>query len=217
MVASDQTILEFKGKRKWMWQRKLENCDFPTTVAIVQLSYEEKWFKARFWKIWTGKNGWGECVWFMLIEERGFEEERWLECWLPLKAPRLCWEKPNQASTTGHSGCFTRLGLVRSGQLGHKVTSNDLKVTPIILLTASALLSTNQFFGEPIQCDLPGGGVSAETLRSYCWMYSTFSMPAGFQVGSLTVFKLSILVFAQFERLSRSCVFSPKPSQAACI
>ena len=160
---------------------------------------------------------WGECVWFMLIEERGFEEEQWLECWLPLKAPRLCWEKPNQASTTGHSGCFTRLGLVRSGQLGHKVTSNDLKVTPIILLTASALLSTNQFFGEPIQCDLPAGGVSAETLRSYCWMYSTFSMPAGFQVGSLTVFKLSILVFAQFERLSRSCVFSPKPSQAACI
>ena len=134
---------------------------------------------------------------------------------MPLKAPRLCWEKPNQASTTGHSGCFTRLGLVRLGQLGHihKLTSNDLKVTPIILLTASALLSTNQFFGEPIQCDLPAGGVSAETLRSYCWMYSTFSMPAGFQVGSLTVFKLSILVFAQFERLSQKFASFP-PSQA---
>ena len=50
-------------------------------------------------------------------EEIGFEEEQWLECWWPLKAPRLCWEKPNQASTTGHSGCFTRLRLVRLGQL----------------------------------------------------------------------------------------------------
>ena len=79
----------------------------------------------------------------------------------------------------------------------------DLKVTPIILLTSSALLSTNQFFGEPIQCDLPAGGVgqlnlnnlskssrypyqvSGETLRSYCWMYSSFSLPASFQVKSL--------------------------------
>ena len=50
MVASDQTILEFKGKRKWMWQRKLENCDFPTTVAIVQVSYEENDSKQDFEK-----------------------------------------------------------------------------------------------------------------------------------------------------------------------
>ena len=88
-----------------------------------------------------------------------------------------------------------------------------MKVTPIILLTASALLSTNQFFGEPIQCDLPAGGVSAETLRSYCWMYSTFSMPAGFQVGILTVFKLPISDFAQFEKLSRKFASFP-PSHA---
>ena len=159
---------------------------------------------------------WGECVWFMLIEERGFEEEQWLECWLPLKAPRLCWEKPNQASTTGHSSCFTRLGLEWLGQLGHKLTLNDLKVTPIILLTASTLLSTNQFFGEPIQCDLPAGGVSAETLRSYCWMYSTFSMPAGFQVGRLTVFKLSILVFAQLKDCPGSLRLFPQ-AKPSCV
>ena len=28
---------------------------------------------------------------------------------------------------------------------------------------------------------LPGGGVSEATLKTYCWMYSTFNIPAGFE------------------------------------
>ena len=50
-----------------------------------------------------------------------------------------------------------------------------------LLILGSITVSSNQFFGEPIQCDLPGGGVSEGTLKTYCWMYSTFNIPAGFQ------------------------------------
>ena len=63
--------------------------------------------------------------------------------------------------------------------------------TTSILLSSSVMVSFNQFFGDPIQCDLvrsqepqniqllsefkPGGGVSEDTLKTYCWMYSTFN------------------------------------------
>ena len=50
-----------------------------------------------------------------------------------------------------------------------------------LLILGSITVSSNQFFGEPIQCDLPGGGVSEGTLKTYCWMYSTFNIPAAFQ------------------------------------
>ena len=50
-----------------------------------------------------------------------------------------------------------------------------------LLILGSFTVSSNQFFGEPIQCDLPGGGVSEGTLKTYCWMYSTFNIPDDFQ------------------------------------
>ena len=49
-----------------------------------------------------------------------------------------------------------------------------------LLILGSFLVSSNQFFGEPIQCDLPGGGVSEGTLKTYCWMYSTFNIPESY-------------------------------------
>jgi len=45
----------------------------------------------------------------------------------------------------------------------------------------SILVCANQFFGDPIQCDLPGEAVSEKVLKSYCWMYSTFNIPRDFQ------------------------------------
>eukprot|EP00092_Neocalanus_flemingeri_P004139 GFUD01004453.1.p1 GENE.GFUD01004453.1~~GFUD01004453.1.p1 ORF type:complete len:480 (-),score=121.93 GFUD01004453.1:122-1561(-) len=53
--------------------------------------------------------------------------------------------------------------------------------TTSILLASSVMVTSNQFFGDPIQCDLPGGGVSEATLKTYCWMYSTFNIPDAFQ------------------------------------
>ena len=68
-----------------------------------------------------------------------------------------------------------------------------------LLILGSFIVSSNQFFGEPIQCDLvnyiyscifafliifsrqPGGGVSEGTLKTYCWMYSSFNIPAAYE------------------------------------
>jgi len=44
----------------------------------------------------------------------------------------------------------------------------------------SILVSSNQLFGDPIQCDLTGDEVSEKVLKSYCWMYSTFNIPREF-------------------------------------
>ena len=61
------------------------------------------------------------------------------------------------------------------------VNQSILQYTSALLLVFSAAATLNQFFGDPIQCDLPGGGVSGETLKNYCWMYSTFNIPDDFQ------------------------------------
>jgi len=55
------------------------------------------------------------------------------------------------------------------------------KHTSCLLLISAFLVTANQFFGDPIQCDLPAGGVSASTLKSYCWMYSSFDIPSEFE------------------------------------
>lgn len=55
------------------------------------------------------------------------------------------------------------------------------KCSTALLILGSFIVSSNQFFGEPIQCDLPGGGVSDGTLKTYCWMYSSFNIPESFQ------------------------------------
>jgi len=55
------------------------------------------------------------------------------------------------------------------------------KHTSCLLLISAFLVTATQFFGEPIQCDLPAGGVSSSTLKSYCWMYSSFDIPPEFE------------------------------------
>ena len=57
----------------------------------------------------------------------------------------------------------------------------QFQYTSMLLLVFSAMAGLNQFFGDPIQCDLPGGGVSSDTLKNYCWMYSSFNIPNDFQ------------------------------------
>eukprot|EP00092_Neocalanus_flemingeri_P002461 GFUD01002633.1.p1 GENE.GFUD01002633.1~~GFUD01002633.1.p1 ORF type:complete len:421 (-),score=78.51 GFUD01002633.1:86-1348(-) len=55
------------------------------------------------------------------------------------------------------------------------------KVTTSILLACSVISTSKQFFGDPIQCDIRGGGVDKGVLNSYCWMYSTFNIPPNFK------------------------------------
>ncbi|TRY77741.1 hypothetical protein TCAL_08525 [Tigriopus californicus] len=66
------------------------------------------------------------------------------------------------------------------------------QVTASMLVGSSVLVTFNQFFGDPISCDLPQGGVSEKVLKAYCWMYSTFNIPPSFE-GSCARKKLEVM------------------------
>ena len=49
------------------------------------------------------------------------------------------------------------------------------KATVILLVTASLLVTSKQYFGDPIDCLVDG--VPAKIMDTYCWIHSTFSIP----------------------------------------
>jgi len=49
------------------------------------------------------------------------------------------------------------------------------KGTVLILLAASLVVVGNQYIGDPIDC--MSGEISGDTMDTYCWIHSTFSIP----------------------------------------
>ncbi|XP_014478460.1 PREDICTED: innexin inx1 [Dinoponera quadriceps] len=49
------------------------------------------------------------------------------------------------------------------------------KLTPVLLLAASAILTATQYVGSPISCIVKG--VPEHVVNTYCWIMSTFTMP----------------------------------------
>jgi len=49
-----------------------------------------------------------------------------------------------------------------------------------LLVAASVLVQTSQFFGDPVQCETGEDSVDNDVLNSYCWMYSSFDIPNTF-------------------------------------
>lgn len=64
---------------------------------------------------------------------------------------------------------------------GKKVTIDNAlfrlhyKVTVIVLMLFSFLVTSKQYFGAPITCD-GGGKVEKTYMDTYCWIYSTFTI-----------------------------------------
>lgn len=50
------------------------------------------------------------------------------------------------------------------------------KVTAIILVTASLLVTSKQYIGDPIDCIVDG--VPQKMMDTFCWIHSTFSIPS---------------------------------------
>jgi len=48
------------------------------------------------------------------------------------------------------------------------------KITVIILVACSLIVTSRQYFGDPIDCDVDG--VPSNIMDSYCWIYSTFTV-----------------------------------------
>ena len=51
------------------------------------------------------------------------------------------------------------------------------KVTTIILLVFSAIISAGQFIGDPIDCVVEDFDNLASIMDTYCWIHSTFTLP----------------------------------------
>ncbi|XP_059051581.1 innexin inx2-like [Achroia grisella] len=51
------------------------------------------------------------------------------------------------------------------------------KITVLMLLVFALLVSTKQFFGEPIHCMSDGeNDADADAVNSYCWIYGTYTL-----------------------------------------
>jgi len=50
-----------------------------------------------------------------------------------------------------------------------------------IFVAGSVVVSSSQFFGDPISCETADDSVDEEVLNAYCWMYSTFDIPPDFK------------------------------------
>ena len=94
-------------------------------------------------------------------------------------------------AVTKATGSFLEINQVSIDNWGFKLF---YKATTSILIACSVLVTMTQFFGSPIQCDAgsvyektissndlvyvqASGGVEKDVLESYCWMYSTWSIP----------------------------------------
>lgn len=62
---------------------------------------------------------------------------------------------------------------VEKVHIDNNVFKLHYKVTVILLVVFSILLSSKQYFGDPIQCDIDGAG-NKDFMDTYCWIYGTF-------------------------------------------
>lgn len=57
------------------------------------------------------------------------------------------------------------------------------RLTFLILLTCSILVTSRQYIGEHIQCIQDAAAIPAKVLNNYCFIASTFSIPRTTPVG----------------------------------
>lgn len=53
------------------------------------------------------------------------------------------------------------------------------KVTVIFLLACSVLVTSRQYFGDPIDC-IQRDDIPANIIDTYCWIHATFTLPKAF-------------------------------------
>lgn len=46
----------------------------------------------------------------------------------------------------------------------------------MLLIVSSILVTSKQYFGDPIICDIPNGEKEQKTIETYCWIFGTFTL-----------------------------------------
>lgn len=81
-------------------------------------------------------------------------------------------------------------------QTDNNVFKLHYKVTVALLLAFSLLLTSKQYFGDPIECDIGGGHVDKSFLNNFCWIFGTFTFEETISGKISTVKKLhTFLIF----------------------
>lgn len=67
---------------------------------------------------------------------------------------------------------FKSLVKVEKIHTDNNVFKLHYKFTVILLIIFSILLTSKQYFGDPIDCDVDGS--RKDVIDTYCWIYGTF-------------------------------------------
>lgn len=60
-------------------------------------------------------------------------------------------------------------------QTDNNVFKLHYKVTVALLLAFSLLLTSKQYFGDPIECDVGSSTIDKSFVNNYCWIFGTFT------------------------------------------
>lgn len=78
------------------------------------------------------------------------------------------------------------LGVIGGMDKVHKdnaVFKLHYRFTVLLLVVFSVLVTTKQYFGDPIKCDTATNKELQGTIETFCWIYGTYTVRSGFNNG----------------------------------
>lgn len=92
-------------------------------------------------------------------------------------------------------------------KFGNVCTDNNVfrmhyKITVIMLLVFTLLVTTKQFFGEPIHCIAEGENIDKDAVNSYCWIYGIYTLKSNLYGKLKSIFYNGKFTNQQFNSLS---------------
>lgn len=84
------------------------------------------------------------------------------------------------------------------------------KLTTVLLLASSVILTATQYVGSPISCLIKG--IPEHPINTYCWIMSTFTMPdAYFREVSILRLLINLPAYLATSRFRLKCpkLFAP--------
>lgn len=83
-------------------------------------------------------------------------------------------------------------------QTDNNVFKLHYKVTVALLLAFSLLLTSKQYFGDPIECDLAQSNVDKSFLNNFCWIFGTFTFEETMSGKKLLLLLKKLLTYTFF-------------------
>lgn len=72
---------------------------------------------------------------------------------------------------------LSAIGNVDNIQKDNVVFKLHYRFTVMLLLVFSVLVTTKQYFGDPIKCDTTSGSKDLQsTVETFCWIYGTYTL-----------------------------------------